>query len=329
MEGERRVRVIALIGIALGLLASASAAQAQERPAAGLEFVDLTDDFDRVWTETSTLPDDKRVEAFEAAFAKILPGFYSADRVKDFMPPEKYRGFVLKGLKSFPEHRDGIQRVSREFRALVAPAQKQFESVFGTMRGYPPIYLVVSFGEFDGGTRSLPEGTRLMFGADVIDRIYKDKPIAPFIEHELFHLMHHRTFPDCDPVWCSLWEEGLATYVASAMNPTADDAALLLTFPVPLKPAVEANKQEAICAVKARLNSTMPADYRPLFMGGGDPLSKNLPLRFGYYVGFLVAGDLGRDRTLQQLAALQPEEVRPLIEQSLDRMASCPAGERG
>jgi hypothetical protein len=30
--------------------------------------------------------------------------------------------------------------------------------------GYPPVYLVHSFGEFDGGTRSLPQGTRLMFG---------------------------------------------------------------------------------------------------------------------------------------------------------------------
>ena len=322
------MKLTGLIGLALALLATPAIAQSPP-PEQGLQFVDLTDDFDRVWTETSTLPDDRRVAAFEAAFAKILPGFYTAERVKDFMTPERYRAFVLKGLKDYPARRAGIQRVSREFRALVEPAQQQFESVFGPMRGYPPIYLVNSFREFDGGTRDLAEGERLMFGADVIDEIYRSEPIRPFIEHELFHLMHGRTFPDCEPLWCSLWEEGLATYVAATLNPGVDDVALGLTIPAPQRPAVEAHKTEAVCAVKARLNSTDHADYAPLFMGGGEPLSANLPRRFGYYLGLLVASDLGRTRTLQQLAALRPEEVRPLIEQSLDGMARCPRGERG
>jgi hypothetical protein len=324
------MKLVALIGMAFALLAAIPAA-AQPVPAQAqeLQFVDLTDDFDRVWNETSSLPDDQRVAAFEAAFAKILPGFYTPERVKDFMPAERYQGLVLKGLKAYPERRAGIQRVSREFRALVEPAQQQFESVFGPMRGYSPIYLVNSFREFDGGTRDLTEGNRLMFGADVIDEIYKSEPIRPFIEHELFHLMYGRTFPDCEPLWCNLWEEGLATYVAATLNPGVDDLALGLTIPAPLRPAVDANKTEAVCAVKARLNSTDHADYAPLFMGGGEPLSANLPRRFGYYVGLLVASDIGRTRTLQQLAALPPDEVHRLVEQSLDGMASCPAGERG
>ena len=58
-------------------------------------------------------------------------------------------------------------------------------------------------------------------------------------------------------------------------------------------------------------------------MGGGEPLSANLPVRFGYYVGLLVAQDLGRTRSLQQLAALKPAEARPLVEQSLRGMADC------
>jgi hypothetical protein len=192
------------------------------------------------------------------------------------------------------------------------------------MRGYPPIYLVDSFGEFDGGTRDLPEGNRLLFGADMIDELYKGKPIKPFIEHELFHLMHHRTFPECDPVWCNLWEEGLATYVASTLNPGASDQALGLTIPEPLRPAVEAHKQEAICAVRARLESKDPKDYGPLFMGGGAPLSPNLPRRFGYYVGLLVVSDIGQHRTLKQLAALTPDEAHALVKQSLEHMAACP-----
>ena len=319
------MRFLALIGMAIGAIGLIGAAPpAHHSPNAGLKFVDLTGDFDRIWNETKDLPDDKRVDAFEARFAKVLPGFYSAERVKDYQTPEQHRAQVLRGLKQYPDRRAGIQRVSREFRSLVAPAQRQFESVFGPMRGYPPIYLVNSFREFDGGTRDLPKGNRLLFGADMIDELYKDKPIKPFIEHELFHLLHHRTFPECDPVWCNLWEEGLATYVASKLNPGASDEALILTFPVPLRPAVEAHKQEAICAVRERLNSSEPKAYAPLFMGGGEPVSTNLPQRFGYYVGLLVVSDLGQHRTLKQLAALTPDEAHRLVAESLDRMASCP-----
>ncbi len=217
---------LALIGMMVVLVGAAP----PSTPAAGvLKFVDTTSDFDRIWNATKDLPDDKRVEAFEAAFAKVLPGFYEADRVKDYMDASRYRAFVLEGLKNYPRRRAGIQRVSRQFRSLVEPAQRQFEFVFGPMHGYPPIYLVNSFGEFDGGTRDLAEGNRLMFGADMIDEIYMDKPMKPFVEHELFHLMHHRTFPECDPAWCNLWEEGLATFVASKLNPGAPDAALGLT----------------------------------------------------------------------------------------------------
>ena len=313
---------LALIGMMVVLVGAAP----PPTPGAGvLKFVDTTSDFDRIWNATKDLPDEKRVEAFEAAFAKVLPGFYEADRVKDFMDASRYRALVLEGLKNYPRRRAGIQRVSRQFRSLVEPAQRQFEVVFGPMRGYPPIYLVNSFGEFDGGTRDLAEGNRLMFGADMIDEIYMDKPMKPFVEHELFHLMHHRTFPECDPAWCNLWEEGLATFVASKLNPGAPDAALGLTIPEPLRHAVEGHRQEAICAVRTVLNSSDPKDYGPLFLGGGQPLSKNLPRRFGYYVGLMVVSDVAKHRTLKQLAALEPAQAHRLVERSLARMGHCPS----
>jgi hypothetical protein len=319
------MKLLGVIGMALALIGAAPPAHRHQAPSNGLKFIDLIPAFDRIWNETKDLPDDQRVEAFEAKFGKVLPGFYSAERTKDYQTPEQHRAQVLRGLKQYPERRAGIMRVSRQFQSLIAPAKRQFESVFGPMRGYPPIYLVDSFREFDGGTRDLPEGNRLMFGADMIDELYSGKPIKPFIEHELFHLMHHRTFPECDPVWCNLWEEGLATYVASKLNPGAPDEALGLTIPAPLRPAVEAHKQEAVCAVRSRLESKDPKDYGPLFMGGGKPLSPDLPRRFGYYVGLLVVSDAGRTRTLKQLAALTPDQAHQLVVESLDSMASCPA----
>ena len=302
------------------LFANIAAAQASAN-SVPLRFVDLTDDFDRVWNEIMEIPRERRVEAFEEKFRKILPGFYSAERVKDFITPERYHEMLLKGLDDYPKNRDAIRRVSTQFNDLIAPARRQFESYFGEMRGYPPVYLVVSFGEFDGGTRDLADGNHLMFGADVIDRIYKDKPIKPFVEHELFHLMHHRTFPECKPVWCSLWEEGLATYVAAKLNPGADDVALSLTLPEPIRPVVDAKRTEAVCAVRHLLDSEQPPDYGSLFYG--NKRITGFPPRMGYYVGYLVVQEIGRTRSLKQLAALTPKRVKPLIEQTLAQMARC------
>jgi hypothetical protein len=314
----------------LGASAQGQAEAPQAQASAGLELVDFTDDFARIYDRDAALPDAERVARFRAEFATILPGFYDAERVG--LSAEDYDAFVLKGLKQYPEQRAGIARVSKEFATLLAPAQRRFEAEFGPMTGYPAVYLVDSFGEFDGGTRELGGTVHLMFGAEMIDHIYKDVPVQPFFHHELFHLYHGRTFEECDPIWCSLWAEGLAVYVSSQLNAGATDAALLLTFPVPLRPAVEAHRQEAVCAVLARLDSTDSADYRPLFNGGGEGLTKNLPRRFGDYVGYLVAQDLGRTRSLHELAALTPAQVHPLIEASLKGMATCAdevPGERG
>ena len=304
------------------LLAAPINATFAQDPNSPLRFVDRTGEFDRVWNETKDIPADRRVEEFEARFNKVLPGFYSAERVKVFITPERYRAMVVKGLEDYPQNREGIRRVSAQFAKLVTPARREFESYFGKMRGYPAVYLVVSFGEFDGGTRDLADGNHLMFGADVIDRLYKTVPIKPFVEHELFHLMHGRTFPDSDAVWRSLWEEGLATYVAAKLNPGASDAALALTVPQPIRPAVEANRPAAICAVRERLDSEKPADYASLFYG-----NKNIPgfpPRMGYYIGYLTVQDAARTRTLKQLAALKPEEVKPLVRSTLEKMTDCP-----
>ena len=195
------------------------------------------------------------------------------------------------------------------------------------MTGYPPIYLVHSLGEFDGGTRDLPGGSRLLFGADVIAKIHTgDHAIQPFFHHELFHILHHRRFAGCDQVWCNLWSEGLAVYVASELNPGASDEALLLTLPEPIRPAVEKDRAAAVCAVAQRLNSTDPKDYAGLF--SFERLRPSRPPRFGYYVGYLTAQELARTRSLDDLAHLDVDHARPLVAAALGRLADCGPGAR-
>jgi uncharacterized protein YjaZ len=65
------------------------------------------------------------------------------------------------------------------------------------------------------------------------------------------------------------------------------------------------------------LDSTRRDDYARYFLGGVD---QDIPVRSGYYLGYLVARDLGETRSLAELARMTPGVVRPLLEQALRRL---------
>ena len=306
---------------AAALLLASCATTADSQPAGNLQLVDLTDDFAELWDRTQQLDGPARLAAFKAHFDPIIPGFYSHER--HGMPADQYDGLFAGALTRFPEKREATAAMAQRFASLIRPAERRFGQEFGPLSGFRPIYLVTSLGEFDGGMRTLGGKGYLMFGADVMAELYANRSPQPFLHHELFHLYHTRTFDDCSAVWCNLWNEGLATYVAHRMNPGATDDELLLTNPVPLRQAVEANRQEAVCAVRDRLDSTDRKDNAALFSSGR--LSERLPGRFGYYVGYLAAAEAGKTRSLKELAQLGNEEVRPLLEASLRGLADCPS----
>ena len=312
-----RLRLLTTLAVALGT-ALAGWAQDATDPIA---LVDLTPAFDQAWTQTAGMPDAERLRVFKATFDKVLPGLYSHERRK--LAAARYDDLLLRALQRYPETRDGIASVRHRFNGLFRTALQSFEAEFGPMRGYPTAYLVHSIGEFDGGTRKLPSGTHLLFGADVIARVHGDNSIRPFFHHELFHLYHGRSFKECDQVWCGLWVEGLAVHVSAVLNPAATDAELLLTVPEPIRPRVEAARTDAFCAVIQRLDSERTEDYAALFMGSSR-LNAALPPRFGYYVGYLAAAELARGRSLRELAAMSTAEVRPLLESALRRLGPCP-----
>ena len=293
------------------------------RAAPGIHYVDLTGEFDRIYERDIGLNDRQRVNRFVAEFDREIPGFYSAQRVSAG-DEVRYEGRVLRAFARYPSERAGIIKVSSQFNRLLDHSTWDFERRLGPLRENVPVFLVNSLGELDGGQRDLATGTALIFGADVIARVHANDDLAPLFDHELFHVYHaqHTTsLFSCEEVWCTLWREGLAVYVAQKLNPRATDSELVLSYPEPIRPQVEAHKTEAICAVLNKLDSRDAADVGQIF--SSKPQSQVLPPRFGYYVGYLVAREFGRTRTLKQLAALQGPELRQLIGLAMVRMASC------
>jgi hypothetical protein len=284
-------------------------------PQERFQLVDLTDEFTSYWEKSQGMEDAARAAAFKSYFEPILPGYYAREKAGPF----DYNELILKALKSHPEQRPAIEEVSRRFGEMMEPARASFEAGLGPMGDMQPIYLLHSLGEMDGGVRNHQGGPTMFFGADVIARNHLGHGIQPFFHHELFHAFHRRYFNVCDQVWCNLWAEGLAVFVAESLNPGANDAQLLLVRPVPLRPAVEANRKDALCTVSAHLDSTQMSN---LFSGGGKSMGV-LPARAGYYIGYLAAAEAGKTRSLQELAKLPNEQVRPLVEASLRSLAAC------
>jgi len=299
----------AFVGVLLLLSAPAKAAD-------DLHIVDLTGEFDRFAMATEGMPDGQRIRAFEKQIGRIGNGFYSRER-----NPDGYDFRVLLQLKTYPQRRNATLTVSRRFNELFAPARRNFEAVFGPVTSRQPIFLLDSMGELDGGTRDLTGGLTLLFGADVIAEVHKEKDMSAFFYHELFHLYRKSRDTDCNAIWCSLWEEGLATYVSSRLDPNANDDELILNLPQPIRPAVEANRGRAVCEVVRRLESTTDRDFSALFQG--DDNLPGYPSRMGYYIGYLVAADAGRRYGLHRLADMRAVEARPLIDAALSRMATC------
>ncbi|MEO9132085.1 MAG: hypothetical protein ABI240_12855 [Sphingomonas sp.] len=176
------------------------------RPAPTPLFKSYADDFAKFADETVALPDAERVRLFHERFGPLAGGFYGP-RDRD---PAKVDANIAGALKTFPTIRVRYTAAAASFDHAFTTGQARFRSFFPDYRLTMPVYLVHSLGEMDGGTRTLNGHQAAIFGADVIARIHDETTIGPFLDHELFHLYHASYFPDCDALWCSLWEEELA-----------------------------------------------------------------------------------------------------------------------
>jgi hypothetical protein len=290
----------------------------EQRPQRGdALFTSYTDAFDRFARDTVATPDAERVRLFRARFATVFPGFYAPRERTE----TEFESSILRALQDYPAIRDRYLAAAQTFGAAFARGNTRFRTFFPDYRLTVPVYLVHSLGEMDGGGRTIEGRDVMVFGADVIAQIHDPDTIGPFLDHELFHVYHSRFFADCDQLWCALWREGLATYVAERMNPGATDRQLLLTSPMPLRAAVEPHLAEAVCLARAKMDSTDDADLRPFFQGGASPGA--FPPRFGYYVGYRIARQIGGHMSLAALARLTQTTARPRIERAMRDLGGC------
>lgn len=333
--GEEMKKALMLAGCLLAIFScSREASEGEPAPVASTaprmvrapQVLNLADDFIAFYDETKGQQTEERVAAFKRDVASQFPAFYGAERYEGRVTQEELDADVVTAIENFEALRPAYVAKMNAFDAELGRNLDTFREAFPDFRLGVDVVLLHSLGEMDGGTREFDGKVTLIFGADVMAKVHDWTDEAPFFHHELFHVHHIKAFPECEEVWCALWTEGLAVYVASKLNPGAGPGPLLLEFPEPIIPATQAQFGAALADLRARLSSTDGKDLGRLFSTSEDP--SGLPVRRGYYLGFLVAEELGRTRDLPSLAKLSHEEARPLIDAALDTLIARAAAEQ-
>jgi uncharacterized protein YjaZ len=172
----------------------------------------------------------------------------------------------------------------------------------------------------DGAGRMVGGRPALVLGVDVIDRIETPSQMPVFFAHELFHRYHYRVAgfsddaSDRQPIWRTLWAEGLATYVSAVINPDhpLSDA---MIFPPDLAERA-APQIETLAQALRDNNRPNPSLYAAYFEMGNT--QDAIPPRAGYYVGYRVAARAAREYSLHQLAHLRGPTLHRDINRWLD-----------
>lgn len=307
-------------GVAAAALACGAPAAAQPTCA----VVDSFGSFMELSARTAALSPEQQAQAFRDYLA----------RYRDLYTPEAIPipsgaaldARALKAMARAREHPEWRAFDAAFVRSLQGAAAR-FAGEFPDFRCDFPVYATETLGIMDGAGRLVAGRPSLVFGVDTIAQFWTPEALPVFLSHELFHRYHFQVagfsddLAERDLIWRSLWAEGLATYVSARLNPSnplSDALIVPKDLEARAKPFVPQMAAELLAAA-----DKVDAGTFAKFFEGGDAEAKRLgwPSRSGYYIGYLVAEDLGRRRSLDELAHMKGPELRAEIGEALARLS--------
>ncbi|MFD2365975.1 DUF2268 domain-containing putative Zn-dependent protease [Pseudoduganella sp. GCM10020061] len=297
-------------------------------PQPGYRVINLMPAFWEFYGKTQGLAPEAQAVLFNRMVARRYPEVYAAD-VVGIRNGKPLDDEIVRRYKMVQERIGSQMDVMRDVSNRISKDLTRYETTF--RKSFPDlaysgdIYFMYSLGGFDGGVRNIKGNSALLFGLDMITWVYgKGANPEPFFHHELFHI-YHRQFKHKDQpegILGALWGEGLATYVAQALNPGTGGVEIF-GLPRNTPERVLADVPGLAKNLRALLDSKSSDDYRRYFLGLDE--KAEVPSRSGYVMGYLVAKKLAKRHTLQELAHTPLSELRPEIEQAL---AELEAGEK-
>ncbi|BBM02991.1 hypothetical protein [Microbulbifer sp. GL-2] len=282
------------------------------------QVVNLADDFYELYKSSEAMKEDRRVSFIAKSLVEKFPAFYRDKEGVNESDEHSLLNRISFAVKDFP----GIEEEYRSRERLLGQKLNEnlqyFRRVFFDMEVDVPIYILHSFNEFNGTVRKVDGKSHLMFGVDLMAKYHSWENDSPFFHHELFHVYHENYFEQCEPLWCDIWSEGLATYVAYKLNSNPSYDELMLNIPEDMVPDVERQLAFALKDLKDKFYSTEPDVNSALTSFSSD--ETGLPSRRGYYLGYLLAKSLGGKYSEIELAKMNAKQVEGILFEELNRM---------
>jgi hypothetical protein len=305
--------------------AAAGCAATVTEPSPTYRVIDLMPAFWAFWAQAQGVHEAARPALFQQMVVSRAPQAYAAPVIGLALdkPYDEELARRYHRVQSLLADRMGLMRTLSDHIAHdLRRYETTFRSAFADLAYRGDIYFMHSLGGFDGGTRRIDGRTALMFGLDMIAYVYgTEADPAPFFHHELFHVYHAQfsagAESEADTVVHALWREGLATFVAQALNPKASGVSIF-GLPATMPARVQADLPRVAQALRTRLDSRDEDDYRRFFLGNQD--RDGMPARSGYYIGYLVARELAKRHMLVELAHAPLARLRPEIDKALAAM---------
>ncbi|MGZ8363885.1 MAG: DUF2268 domain-containing putative Zn-dependent protease [Caulobacteraceae bacterium] len=276
---------------------------------------DLTPSFWAFWAAAKDKPAEEQIKLWKQLYyepnREVLSPLPCGGLTKDES--------LLKAFGRIPKYEAGMRAMAKATPRELPRARARFNAAFPDMAWDGDIYVLYTAGCFDGKPFKIRGRSALLFGMDVAAQVGETE-LAPLMQHELFHVYHRTFFPETedDRLWNYVWEEGLAVYAAKALNPKTSNTNLLIGGD--LVPGVEAKRALIAQDILDHFESREEPDYMRYFMGG----TKNgeFPSRAAYYMGFLVADQIGRSGvSLREMAHWSAAEAKPHVRAALEALA--------
>lgn len=292
-------------------------------------FQDLMPAYQKFASTTTRFSPQQRAEAFVNTFVHRYPDYYSPEvfgdaarmqaRALRFFDPAQ-AAVVFPGIPPLTDER--LAALSRAVGPEFVEQQRKFMQTFSDFSCDTIVKFGVSLLKFDGHPVELDGKHYLLFGVDVIAMLHGPADMPAFLDHEIFHLYHRQVIGSRaprgeDPAWWTMWVEGLATYVSQRMNPGLN-AQQVLWYPRDMVARMEQNRARAAQLMLHDIEMTGPYGDR-WFVSSTSV--EGLPVRAGYYLGYLFAKSVGDGQPLPQLARKIPQKVHEEIVAFLTQIA--------
>lgn len=274
------------------------------------QTINIMDDFWRFWERAENVVEAEKVKLFRemvlAPHKEIFAGFTGERSDED----------IAKYIKQVAKLIPRMKKVNARLGTELPKHEATFIKSFPDMNWKGKVVFMPNYGITDSGTGRMNDVEYLVFGVDTISVRYgEDADLAALFHHELFHMYHSLSVDDGRgksrekgevPLYWLVWGEGLATYVSHRLNPNATIEQILLSKDLAVRS--DAMLPQLSKLIRENFDSGEADVWKPLMANTAN--EKGIPPRSGYYIGYMIATELGKKVSLQELARLQGSDLK-------------------